>query len=43
MYNVVLKKDVQAYNIDALNRTAVCTADVPNGSVFKLDGYSTVW
>lgn len=42
MYNVVLKKDVQAYNIDALNRTAVCTADVPNGSVFKLDGYSTV-
>lgn len=38
--NVVIKRMVQAYNIDAYNRTAVCDEDLENGSVFKLEEYS---
>ncbi len=39
--NVVIKKRVAAYNVDAYNRTAVCDVDVENGCVFKLSAYST--
>lgn len=39
--NVVIKSRVAAYNVDALNRTAVCEADIENGCVFKLTSYST--
>jgi hypothetical protein len=47
--NVVIKTAVQAYNIDAYNRTAVCSEDIANGSVFELlkyseaDGEEMVW
>lgn len=41
MANVVIKTMVQAYNIDAYNRTAVCEEDIENGSVFELKEYST--
>lgn len=41
MANVVIKKQYAAYNVDAYNRTAVCTADIDNGCVFKLKSYST--
>lgn len=40
MNNVVIKKRTQSYNIDALNRTAVCEQDIQNGSVFALKEYS---
>ena len=40
MSNVVIKRQVQAFNIDAYNRTAVHTEDLPNGSVFALNEYS---
>lgn len=40
LHNVVIKKQYAAYNIDALNRTAVCDADIDNGCVFKLTSYS---
>lgn len=40
MNNVVIKKRVAAYNVDAYNRTAVCTQDIENGCVFKLNSYS---
>lgn len=49
MNNVVIKKRVQAYNIDALNRTAKCDEDIQNGCVFALneqsevDGEGMVW
>ena len=49
MNNVVILKRVQAYNIDALNRTAKCESDLQNGSVFQLltqseeDGEKMVW
>lgn len=49
MANVVFKKRVQAYNIDALNRTAKCESDIDNGCVFALnsqsedDGENMVW
>ena len=39
--NVVIKNRVQAMNIDTYNRTAIATVDIENGSVFKLDTYST--
>lgn len=38
--NVVIKTAIQAFNIDAYNRTAVCAEDIANGSVFKLNAYS---
>lgn len=41
MSNVVIKKRIQAYNVDALNRTAKCTEDVENGCVFALNSQST--
>lgn len=41
MANVIIKTQVQAYNIDAYNRTAVCAEDIENGSVFELKTYST--
>lgn len=40
MSNVVIKNQVQAYNIDAFNRTVVCDEDIENGCVFKLEEYS---
>lgn len=49
MSNVVFLKQYQAYNIDALNRTAKCDEDIDNGCVFVLneqstqDGESMVW
>lgn len=39
--NVVIKTRVAAYNVDALNRTAVCASDIENGCIFKLTQYST--
>lgn len=39
--NVVIKTRVAAMNVDSYNRTAVCTSDIPNGSVFKLETKST--
>ena len=39
--NVVIKTRVAAMNVDSYNRTAVCTSDIPNGSVFKLESKST--
>lgn len=41
MNNVVIKSQVQAFNVDAYNRTAVATVDLENGSVFALNSYST--
>lgn len=41
LHNVVIKSRVAAMNIDSYNRTAVCTADIDNGSVFKLVKKST--
>ena len=38
--NVVIKSRVAAYNVDALNRTAVCAQDIENGCIFKLEHYS---
>ena len=38
--NVVIKKRVQAFNIDALNRAVIATEDLENGCVFALNGYS---
>lgn len=38
--NVVIKKRYAAYNVDAYNRTVVCSEDVNNGCVFKLKNYS---
>lgn len=38
--NVVIKTQMQAYNIDAYNRTAVCEEDIENGCVFELNSYS---
>lgn len=38
--NVLIKRRVAALNVDALNRTAVCTQDIENGCVFKLEEYS---
>jgi frataxin-like iron-binding protein CyaY len=35
-YGIAYGKAIQAQNIDALNRTAVGTVDVENGSVFNL-------
>lgn len=40
MSNVVIKKRYAAYNVDSFNRTAVGTADMENGCVFKLVKYS---
>lgn len=48
-YNVVNQKQIAAYNVDALNRSAKADVDVENGSVFKLvqktgvDGEKVVW
>ena len=39
--NVVIKTRVAAMNVDSYNRTAVCTSDIPNGSVFKLESKSS--
>lgn len=40
--NVVIKRTMQSFNIDALNRTAKYSdADLPNGSVVVLTGRST--
>lgn len=36
--NVVIKRQVAATNIDSYNRSAIHTADLPNGSVFALEG-----
>lgn len=41
LHNVVIKTRVAAMNIDSYNRTAVCTSDIDNGSVFKLVKKST--
>ncbi|HAU85791.1 MAG TPA: hypothetical protein DCW90_09895 [Lachnospiraceae bacterium] len=35
-YNVVLQKQVAAYNVDSYNRSVKADEDVENGSVFKL-------
>ncbi len=41
-YNVLIQNAVQAMNIDALNRSAMCTtANVDNGNVFYLASKST--
>lgn len=40
MANVVIKTRYQAYNIDALNRTAKCASDIDNGCVFALNSKS---
>lgn len=43
MANVVIKRRVAAHNIDSLNRTVVyADGDIENGSVFLLNGRSTV-
>lgn len=42
MANVVIKRVVAARNVDALNRSAIATADLENGSVFTLTERSTV-
>lgn len=39
--NVIIKTQMQAFNIDAYNRTAVCEEDIENGCVFELKEYST--
>ena len=41
MTNVVIKKSVHAFNIDALNRTAKCSETIDNGCVFELKTQST--
>lgn len=41
MNNVVMQKQIRAYNIDALNRTAKCAESIENGCIFKLTDYST--
>ena len=49
MSNVFIKRQVRAFNVDALNRTVKCETDIDNGSVFALnakseeDGESMVW
>ena len=35
-YNILVQDSVQAMNIDALNRSAVCAANVDNGNIFYL-------
>lgn len=40
MYDVLVKNRYAALNVDSFNRTAVCSEDVPNGSVFALKEYS---
>ena len=40
-YNVVIKRQMAATNIDSYNRSAVHTADLPNGSVFTLNEVDT--
>lgn len=40
MYDVLVKNRYAALNVDSFNRVAVCTEDVPNGSVFALKEYS---
>ena len=40
MANVLELTMTQSYNVDALNRNAVCEQDVENGSVFELLTYS---
>ena len=40
-YNVLIQNRVAAMNVDAYNRTAVCTQDIENGCVFTLESYST--
>ena len=41
MFDVLIKNRYAAMNVDAYNRTAVATEDVPNGGVFTLDKYKT--
>jgi hypothetical protein len=40
-YNVLVQNSVQAMNIDALNRSAIGTANIDNGNVFYLATKST--
>lgn len=48
-YNVVIQKQIAAYNVDSYNRSAKADIDVENGSVFKLvqktgvEGEKVVW
>lgn len=48
-YNVVMQKQIAAYNVDSYNRSVKADVDVENGSVFKLvqktgeDGEKIVW
>lgn len=40
MFDVLIKNRYAAMNIDAYNRTAIATEDVPNGGVFTLAKYA---
>ena len=48
-HNVVMQKQITAYNVDSYNRSAKADTDVENGYVFKLakktgvDGEKVVW
>lgn len=48
-YNVVMQKQIAAYNVDSYNRSVKADVDVENGSVFKLvaktgvEGEKVVW
>ena len=41
MFNMLIKRQYSAQNIDALNRTAVAEVDLQNGAIFALEEYST--
>lgn len=41
MFDVLIKNRYAAMNIDAYNRTAVATEDIPNGGVFLLNNYKS--
>lgn len=41
MYNVLIKKHVAAFNVDSLNRAAVCEDNIANGAIVTLTGKST--
>lgn len=41
MYNVIIKRHVAAFNVDALNRAIKCEDDLANGAIVALAGKST--
>jgi len=41
MFNVLIKNQYSAMNVDAKNRTAVAEVNLQNGAIFALDEYST--